>query len=165
MSDHTFIFLAGLHRSGTSLVHRIVRDHPEVTGLRDTGVPQDEGQHLQSVYPSSKCFGGAGKFALNHDAYMDENHFLVSKFNAEKIMREWSPYLDLGKRHIVEKSPPNIIRSRFLQALFPQSKFVFILRHPLAVSFATRTALAWCVRTDTATRKPISVTRSEREAT
>jgi hypothetical protein len=138
MSDHQFIFVAGLHRSGTSLVHRIIRNHPEVTGFKNAGVPKDEGQHLQTVYPKGTQFGGPGKFSLKRDAYMDEHHPLTSKSTAEKILKEWSSYLDLSKRYIVEKSPPNIIRSRFLQALFPRSKFVFILRHPLVVSYATQ---------------------------
>jgi adenylate kinase family enzyme len=96
------------------------------------------GQHLQTVYPIRRKFGGPGKFARKRDAYMDEQHRLVSDRNAERIMNDWGPYLDLSKRYIVEKSPPNIIPSRFLQALFPQSKFVFTLRHPLVVSYATQ---------------------------
>ena len=39
---------------------------------------------------------------------------------------------------LVEKSPPNLIRMRFLQALFPDASFVVILRHPVAVSYATQ---------------------------
>lgn len=38
----------------------------------------------------------------------------------------------------MEKSPPNITKTRFLQKLFPNSKFILILRHPLAVSYATQ---------------------------
>jgi len=43
------VFVAGLHRSGTSLVHRCLAAHPDVSGFADTGVPEDEGQHLQTV--------------------------------------------------------------------------------------------------------------------
>jgi len=38
----------------------------------------------------------------------------------------------------LKKAPPNLIRIRFFQKLFPNSKFIVILRHPLAVSFATQ---------------------------
>jgi len=51
--------------------------------------------------------------------------------------REWGAYLDLGRPFIVEKSPPNLIRSRYFQALFPGARFVFIVRHPIPVSLAT----------------------------
>lgn len=138
MRGQSFIFLAGLHRSGTSLLHRIIRDHPQVTGLSGTDVPEDEGQHVQSVYPNGIFLGGPGKFAFNPHAYMDETHPLVSEENARKILQEWSQYLDLPNQYVVEKSPTNILRSRFLQALYPNSRFVFILRHPLAVSYATQ---------------------------
>ena len=38
---------------------------------------------------------------------------------------------------LVEKSPPNLIRMRFLQALFPDAAFVVVVRHPVAVAYAT----------------------------
>ena len=38
----------------------------------------------------------------------------------------------------VEKSPPNLIRMRFLQALFPDCAFLMVLRHPAAVACATQ---------------------------
>lgn len=138
MKNKKIIFLAGLHRSGTSLLYQIIRDHPEISGFENTGVPEDEGQHLQSVFEPAKTFGGPGKFAFHPKSYMDETHPLATKENAEKLFKEWSFYLDISKEYILEKSPPNIIRTRFLQYLFPNSKFIIILRHPLAVSFATK---------------------------
>jgi hypothetical protein len=38
---------------------------------------------------------------------------------------------------LVEKSPPNLIHLRFLQALFPAAAFVVITRHPIPVAYAT----------------------------
>ena len=54
----------------------------------------------------------------------------------QKLFDEWSQNWDLSKKFLVEKSPPNIIRTRFLQA--PNASFVTILRDPIAVSFATQ---------------------------
>lgn len=138
MEGKTFIFLAGLHRSGTSLLHEIIREHPSISGFSGTGVPEDEGQHLQSVYAPANVYGGAGKFAFDSRSYMDESHPLATGANAEKILREWSEYGDLSCGYFVEKSPPNIIRTRFLQKLYPNSKFIAILRHPLAIAYATK---------------------------
>jgi len=132
------IFLAGLHRSGTSLLHEIIREHPEISGFSNTGVPEDEGQHLQTVYKPALCFGGPGKFVYDNDSYMDEHHPLASEANARMILSQWNSYVDLSHRYLIEKSPPNLIRTRFLQKLFPKSKFVAILRHPIAVSYATK---------------------------
>jgi hypothetical protein len=138
MKDKVFIFLAGLHRSGTSLLHEIVREHPGISGFSGTGVPEDEGQHLQSVYKPAIAFGGPGKFVFDRNSYMDESHPLANQQSANEIFMQWSKYFDLSCNYLVEKSPPNIIRTRFLQKLFPNSKFIVILRHPLAVSYATK---------------------------
>ncbi len=132
-----FIFLAGLHRSGTSLLHEILREHPEISGFSGTGVPEDEGQHLQSVYSSALAFGGPGKFVFNPQAYMNETHPLATDETASQLLKQWSIYNDFSNRYFIEKSPPTIIRTRFFQKLFPKSKFIVILRHPLAVSYAT----------------------------
>lgn len=138
MEGKTFIFLAGLHRSGTSLLHEIIREHPLISGFSRTGVPEDEGQHLQSIYVPANSYGGAGKFAFDARSYMDESHPLATDENAEKIFSQWSRYWDMSCSNLVEKSPPNIIRTRFLQKLYPNSKFIAILRHPLPVAYATK---------------------------
>lgn len=132
------VFIGGLHRSGTSLVHRCLSDHKDVSAFYGTGVPEDEGQHLQSVYRPAGAFGGAGRFGFHPEAPMDEHSPLVSTHSAEKLLREWGKHWDLRRQILVEKSPPNLIRTRFLQALFPKCRFIIILRHPIAVSYATQ---------------------------
>jgi predicted component of type VI protein secretion system len=42
----------------------------------------------------------------------------------------------LSKHFLLEKSPPNLLWTRFLQAAFPPSSFVIIERHPVAVTLA-----------------------------
>lgn len=138
--DHHFVFVCGLHRSGTSVLFRSLRDHPDLSGFENTDSFEDEGMHLQSVYRPSGAYGGAGAFGFNPEAHLTESSPLVTPANREKLFSEWSPYWDLSKKFLLEKSPPNLIRTRFLQAMFPQSSFVALMRHPLAVSYATR---AW----------------------
>lgn len=137
VSGKTFLFIGGLHRSGTSILHRLLCEHPAISGFGDTGVAEDEGQHLQSVYPAAHRYGGPGEFALDRNAHLIETSDLVSRDNRDKLLREWGAYYDLSKTVLLEKSPPNLIMSRFLRALLPGSKFVFIVRHPVAVSLAT----------------------------
>lgn len=141
MVNREIIFVAGVHRSGTSLLYKLIRMHPDVSGFSGTGVPEDEGQHLQCIYPPAKEFGGPGKFVFDDRSYMNEVHPLATPESADEIFRQWSNYWDLRRRLLVEKSPPNIVRTRFLQKLFPNSKFIVILRHPLAVAYATQ---KWC---------------------
>lgn len=138
MTDKQYVFIGGLHRSGTSLLHSILKHHPDISGFHDTGVPEDEGQHLQTVFPPAKAFGGPGKFVFHPDAYLDETSPLITDENRECLLKEWSTHWDTRKPVLIEKSPPNLIRSRFFQALFPRSKFIFVVRHPIPVTFATR---------------------------
>ena len=133
-----FAFLGGLHRSGTSLLFKILRDHPEISGFRDTGVSEDEGQLLQSVYPPARKYGGPGKFGFNPESFLDESSPLVSPDNARALFDQWSRHWNTEARLLLEKSPPNLVRSRFLQALFPNSRFIMLLRHPVAVTLATQ---------------------------
>lgn len=138
LSNHRYIFVCGLHRSGTSVLFRSLRDHPEVSGFQGTVSPEDEGMHLQTVFPPSGRYGGAGAFGFQPEAHLTELSPLVSEENRRKLFSEWSRYWDLSKEYLLEKSPPNIIRTRFLQAMFPNSYFIVMLRHPLAVSYATQ---------------------------
>lgn len=138
MINKNFIFLAGHHRSGTSLLHTLIREHPMISGFDKTGVPEDEGQHLQSVYDAANKLGGPGKYIFNENSYMDENHILATEKSARTIMEQWESHYDTNLPYLLEKSPPNLIRTRFLQKIFPNSKFIVTLRHPLAVGYATQ---------------------------
>jgi Sulfotransferase family len=134
---HRFVFVAGLHRSGTTLLARLLAAHPEVSGFSDTGVPADEGQHLQSVYPSDHEYGRPGRFGFAPEMHLTESAPLVSEQTAQRLFEEWSPHWDLSRPLLLEKSPPNLIKTRFLQALYPNSAFVVIVRHPIPVSIPT----------------------------
>ena len=137
IDNKLFLFIGGLHRSGTSVLHRLLCEHPSTSGFHDTGVPEDEGQHLQSVIPAAHVFGGPGEFASHPGAHLTEDSALINQKNKNILLAEWGAYYDLEKPVLLEKSPPNLVRSRFLRRMFPNSKFIFIVRHPVAVSLAT----------------------------
>lgn len=132
------VFVGGLHRSGTTLFAKLLTGHPDVSGLSNTGVWQDEGQHLQDVYPPAADFGGLGRFAFADRAHLTERSALVSDRSRQGLLRAWEPYWDTSRALLVEKSPPNLIRFRFLQALFPGARFVAVIRHPIPVSYSTQ---------------------------
>ncbi len=133
--EHRMVFVGGLHRSGTSILFKCLRDHPEISGFVGTGVPEDEGQHLQSVYPPATVYGGGGRFGFNPEAHLTEASPLVNEENRRKLFSEWSTHWDMSRKYLLEKSPPNLIRTRFLQSMFPDSRFVIIVRHPLAYAY------------------------------
>lgn len=137
MRDQKIIFVCGLHRSGTTLLTRILSTHAEISGFSHTGVSMDEGQHLQSILPPDYHLGGPGRFAFHKYGHLTEDGFFSQLENREKLMREWGQHWDLSKKFLLEKSPPNLIRAVLLQHLFPNARFIFIIRHPIASSYAT----------------------------
>lgn len=133
-----FVFVCGLHRSGTSLLFKILKDHPEVSGFADTGVPEDEGQHLQTVFQPAHALGGPGRFGFKKESYLNENSLLATEASAQQLLTEWGQYWDKDASVLIEKSPPNLVRMRFFQTLFAKTYFIIILRHPVAVSLAQK---------------------------
>lgn len=136
-TTHQHVFVGGLHRSGTTLVTKCIAAHPRISSFSETGVYEDEGQFLQTVFNPAGDHGGPGRFAFDPDARLAEESALVTDENRRQLLAEWGRYWELDRPILIEKSPPNIIRARFLQALFPGALFVMVVRHPVAVAYAT----------------------------
>jgi hypothetical protein len=120
------------------MLARLVAEHPDVSGFEDTGAPMDEGQHLQDVFPVVSKGHQAGRFGLLKEAHLTEDSPLVTAANRERLWQSWRGHWDESRAVLVEKSPPNMLMTRFLQAMFPEASFVLVVRHPIAVSAATQ---------------------------
>jgi hypothetical protein len=137
LADHELVFVGGMHRSGTTPLTRVLAAHPQVSGFRDTAATEDEGQHLQDVYPPARAYGGPGRFALDPRSHLTEDSASATPDSARRLAAAWSSHWDLSRPVLVEKSPPNLVMTRFLQQLFPQARFVVIVRHPVVVALGT----------------------------
>jgi len=140
MKYKKFIFIIGLHRSGTSFLHDIFRTQNLITGVKfyDT-FWKNEGQHLQNLLPRDQQLGGMGKFAFNQSSHLTEESEITKYVTGEKIFNQWKEHWQNPNADIfVEKSPPNITRTRLLQYLFPNSYFVVIMRHPIMQSLSNK---------------------------
>ena len=104
--DPARLVFAGLHRSGTTPLGRAIVEHPMVSGLTGTGVKEDEGQHLQQVYPPARVYGGAGRFARDERAHLTETSPLVTADNAAALWSAWEPYWDLDRRFLLKSHRP-----------------------------------------------------------
>lgn len=80
-----FLFICGLHRSGTSILHEVLREHNSVVGFQKTGVPEDEGQHLQTVMRRDIEDGGPGFFAFSEEACLTESSRVATDANFLKL--------------------------------------------------------------------------------
>ena len=90
MQEKKFIFISGLHRSGTSLLYKILKEQDEISGLSKTNEIEDEGQHVQTVYKPAYEFGGVGNFGFDIKARLDEHSELINEINRKKLFNEWS---------------------------------------------------------------------------
>jgi hypothetical protein len=131
------IFVGGLHRSGTTLLADLIGAHPDVAPLRDTGAYHDEGQFLQDVMPTASQCGGPGRFARGAGAHLTEADVVDRADERARLLASWSPYWDATRRFVVEKSPPNLLRFRYLQSLFPEALCIAVVRQPVAVAYGT----------------------------
>lgn len=131
------LFVCGLHRSGTSLITKSLAAHPQVTGFRDTGMIEDEGQFLQTVMPLEIVYGSVGRFGFDPRAHLTESSPLNTPANGQKLLAEWNQRWDLSKTVRVEKTPSNLLRMRLLAELAQPSYFVIVTRHPVAACLAT----------------------------
>ena len=136
--EKKYVFICGLHRSGTSTLTKIIGTSNLVSIHTNTNVPENEGQHIQSVYDPAYRHDGPGKFGFDKEYHYTEKSYLLTQNNNNKIINEWSKYWDLNKSILIEKSPPNIIHTRYLQEIVYNSYFIIIIRHPFAVAMATK---------------------------
>lgn len=185
LPSRTFVFVAGHHRGGTTLLWEILREHPDIGAFgsqQDTGVDKSEGVFLQDLLPafgvgaettwlhrigaSKKVMKGVGTYAIpGYDAvaWNEVNQReKVTLPNLVQLLNQWGYFWKTSggwsKHYWIEKTPTNAVLSRFIQALFDQkldveqginnpevpwpvpresrTKFVFMMRHPLANALA-----------------------------
>ncbi|TDL79771.1 sulfotransferase [Palleronia sediminis] len=135
MPPHRYVFVGGLHRSGTSLVARMIAALPGVAAIRDAPVPENEGVYLQGAIPHTRRHGAPMRFATDPAQHLVEGCPYDTQATRDRIEADWAPWFGPGAWR-VEKSPVNLTRTRLYQQLFPTAQFVLVLRHPQAVAAA-----------------------------
>ena len=137
-TSRKYLFVCGLPRSGTSILGRNIARMNDCTGFKNTGVFEDEGQFLQDVYAVASEYGGSSRVGFDPRAHRTENSNLLTPANVAKLKASWDKYWEADKAICVEKTPENLLMTRFLQAAFANSYFIVIRRHPVPVSMAGR---------------------------
>ena len=131
--SHRYLFIGGAHNSGTSLMTHLFAALPEFSVFQATGVPEDEGQHLQSEYPTARMDGGPCHYALSSRQYLTSDS--LTRVQAERVLNSWKMHWNASKRIFVKNSPPHVIQTQFLQEIVmpSQSSFILLIRHPLDI--------------------------------
>ena len=131
------VFVCGLHRSGTSLVEQMLVSQLDLSCLR-MRVPENEGQHAQTVYSPALAFGGPGRFAFSDDMQRELKSLNDFDEHRKTILSDWAPFMVGSSTTLIEKSPPNLTKIWWLRKVFPGARFVIVVRDPRAVSGATQ---------------------------
>ncbi len=131
-----YLFVCGLHRTGTSLLTRLLAAHPEIDAITDAPVPENEGAFLQGAIPHTALHGIPGEYAADPRQHLVEGCAFDTLQTRLRMEHDWEPWFTGSGSWRVEKSPVNLTRMRLYQQLFPLSQFVVILRHPEAMAAA-----------------------------
>ena len=124
-------FIVGCYNSGTTLLHAMLSQHPDVASM------PNEGQIFTDQLLKPKSVGLGRKWALQPELFrMDENCVTAS---ADRIKRQWGPRMNhQGRTVCVEKTTINSARSRWLEKSFPNAHFIGIVRNGYAVAEGIR---------------------------
>lgn len=138
------VFVVGCGRSGTTLIGELLGCHPDVAYLNE---PRD----LWALDPRTDAWkDGEGKIVLSADD--------VTSAVRQRLTAGFCDALrSTGRTRIVEKTPINSFRIGYLNALWPDARFLHIIRDGRAVarSIASRSSRpgAW-LGTREALRRP-----------
>lgn len=127
-----WVFIVGCYNSGTTLLHDLLASHPEVGSL-----PQ-EGQFLTDQLPVPRDLGLPRLWALDPARfYLDET--MGQSIDVTALKRQWGAHYDDPQRPVLlEKSPTNAARIRWLEKHFEEASFIAIIRDGYAVTAGIR---------------------------
>jgi hypothetical protein len=127
-----WVFIVGCYNSGTTLLHDMLAVHPRV------GSMAIEGQFLTDELPLPRDFGLSRLWALAPERFRlgpQEG----TGINVDRLKRQWGAQFDDPRRPILlEKSPTNAGRTRWLQEHFENAHFIGIVRDGYAVAEGIR---------------------------
>jgi hypothetical protein len=143
-----YVFIAGLHHSGTSLAYRLIANQPGVRSLQYTraGANEDEGQHMQDLWPtvsqriaSGRCLPCTVSLCL---PVMDQIAIHGRGYLRRELLRQWGPYWvtraksSLSTNFVVHVEKDPDMGSAFvkLRLFGRRATLVFVMRHPFTAA-------------------------------
>lgn len=124
LPDSRWLFLLGVNNSGTTVMSRLIAAHSAISDMAP------EGQHVTTAFPLAWKLGVSRLWTERLDVFRWTEHDDAAP--ALRAKYDWSYYLS-PNRYLFEKSPPDTIRSRWLQKNFNSAYFLAAVRHPYAV--------------------------------
>ena len=126
--DNPWLFILGCNNSGTTLLYNLLGRHPQIDPLKKEG---QDSPYMPFTNDYRDNFG----FGLNR-VWTEKMRFFRSPDvkSIERLTQSWlSMRSSTGGRYTMEKSPPDSVRSLWLQEHFSPAWFVGIVRNGYAV--------------------------------
>ena len=122
--DNPPVFLFGFPRSGTTLTQQILASHPKILVGDEVAFTKD---YLMELKKRIKDCKGYPLFAMTHDK---EKYIQARDIYLEIIEGYFRSFNSKGKI-LVNKSPQIIFKFGAFRTLFPEGKFICVLRNPM----------------------------------
>ena len=122
------IFVAGMPRSGTTLVEQILASHPKIHGAGELG----------AMTAMEKNLAGKYRKAYPHFA-ADLQPSDQRAAGVEYLARIGEP--PLGKQHIVDKMPANALFAGLIHLMLPNARMILCRRSPFDTCFSCYSTL------------------------
>ncbi len=121
-----WVFLVGCYNSGTTLLAKILGQHPAISAL------PTEGHFITDQFIKDYEIGLPRMWVDREDLFtLDENSNGPDPY---RVIKEWAMRLDTRKPVLLEKSPPNVSKMRWLEKHFKEAYFIGIIRNGYAVA-------------------------------
>ena len=121
-----WVFLVGCYNSGTTLLAEVLGRHPEISAL------PTEGHFITDQFIKDYEIGLPRMWVDREDIFMmDESS---TGPDPDRIKKEWGMRLDTSKPVLLEKSPPNVSKMRWLNRYFDNPVFIGVIRNGYAVA-------------------------------
>jgi hypothetical protein len=122
------IFVAGIPRSGTTLVEQILASHPRVHGAGELGAMTAMEKSLAGNYRKPYPYFAADFEARDQRAAGLKYLALIGELPA-------------GKQHIVDKMPANALFAGLIHLMLPNARMILCQRNPLDTCFSCYSTL------------------------
>lgn len=119
-----WVFLVGCYNAGTTVIKNGLALHPEFSSA------PIEADQLTGGLSGFEHGGWPRGMYANASAILD--HRKSGNLNRKEILRDWAPWLRRD-RIFLEKSISHSVRMKLLRETFPGSRFICIVREPMAV--------------------------------
>lgn len=127
-----WVFIAACPDSGTKLLKAMLGSHPSI------GTMPAEGHRLTDQLFTAKSVGAPRLYTLRPNLFR-MNELDGVDVDVERIKRQWGHrYNDARRPLLLDDSPTNAARCRWLQHNFSPASFIFLVRNGFAVAEGIR---------------------------